>query len=268
MTRARKLFADPVRRFFAVNSLSRRSRRRPNRDGAVVRIEGLEDRTLLSAATTTTVTPGATHLTFGQTESLTATVSSQAGIPNAGTVTFFDSTTSLGSAPVSNGTAELSTTLSAGLHVVTATYSGDGANFAGSSTVVGPSSIIQTVAGTGTAGYNSEGIAATSAQLNRPVAVVVDSAGNLFIADALNNSVYEVSATTHIISSVAGDGIASDSSDGVPANLVQLNDPTDGGLPCSYSVEPARRECRLSRARSSARPTIFRAFLPRPSRPL
>ena len=89
---------------------------------AAERIEGLEDRTLLSAVTTTTVTPSATALTYGQTETLTASVSSQAGIPNAGTVTFFDSTTSLGSSPVSNGTAVLPTTaLSAGVHAITAT---------------------------------------------------------------------------------------------------------------------------------------------------
>jgi hypothetical protein len=158
---------------------------------------------------------------------LTATVSSQAGVPNGGSVTFFDSTTALGTVPVSNGTAELATaTLSAGLHVVTASYSGDGTNFDPSSTVVGPSSIIQTVVGTGLRGYNSEGVAATSAQLNRPVSVALDVSGNLFIADALNNVVFEVNATTHIITALAGDGIASDSIDSTPANTLQLNDPT------------------------------------------
>src|SRR5580700_7724615 len=124
MTRARRLLAEPVRRFFASNATPRRPRRRLKHSWAAERIERLEDRTLLSAATTTTVTPSATALTYGQTETLTAGVSSQAGIPNVGTVTFFDSTTSLGTAPVSNGTAVLPTTaLSAGVHAITATYS-------------------------------------------------------------------------------------------------------------------------------------------------
>src|ERR1700731_419635 len=132
MTRARRLLAEPVRRFFASNAPRRRPRNRLKHSWGAERIERLEDRTWLSAATTTTLVGSPANPTFGQTETLTATVSSQAGIPNAGTVTFFDSTRSLGSVPVSDGTAELATTtLTGGLHALTATYSGDGANFAG-----------------------------------------------------------------------------------------------------------------------------------------
>src|SRR5580704_14571850 len=226
MTRARRLLAEPVRRFFALNANRRRPRRRLKHSWAAERIERLEDRTLLSAATTTTVTPSATALTYGQTDTLTASVSSQAGIPNAGTVTFFDSTTSLGTAPVANGTAHLATTaLSAGLHVVTATYNGDGANFAASSTVVGPSSIIQTVAGTGTAGYNGDGIPATSAELNNPYGVAVDSAGNLYIADLANNVVRKVDAQTHVITTVAGTGAGGFNGNGIPATSATLFGP-------------------------------------------
>ena len=60
---------------------------------------------------------------------------------------------------------------------MTATYSGDGLDFAGSSSTLTPSSIIQTVAGTGVAGYNGDGIAATSAELNNPYGVAVDAQG-------------------------------------------------------------------------------------------
>jgi DNA-binding beta-propeller fold protein YncE len=42
--------------------------------------------------------------------------------------------------------------------------------------------IITTVAGTGTQGYNGDNQPATSAQLNNPYGVVLDSAGNLYSA--------------------------------------------------------------------------------------
>jgi DNA-binding beta-propeller fold protein YncE len=55
-------------------------------------------------------------------------------------------------------------------------------------------SIISTVAGdgTGTAGYTGDGGPATSAQLNGPANVAVDSSGNLYIADLGNNCVRKV----------------------------------------------------------------------------
>ena len=48
---------------------------------------------------------------------------------------------------------------------------------------VSASGIITTVAGTGFQGYSGDGGPATSAQLNVPLGVAVDNAGNLFIAD-------------------------------------------------------------------------------------
>ncbi len=51
---------------------------------------------------------------------------------------------------------------------------------------------ITTVAGTGTAGYTGDGGLATSAELNQPYGVVVDSSGNLYIADYGNNVIREV----------------------------------------------------------------------------
>jgi sugar lactone lactonase YvrE len=63
---------------------------------------------------------------------------------------------------------------------------------------------IATVAGTGVPGYNGDGIAATTARLNGPTGVAFDSAGNLFIADAGNHIVRKITATTGLISTVAG----------------------------------------------------------------
>ena len=46
---------------------------------------------------------------------------------------------------------------------------------------------ITTVAGTGTAGYSGDGGIATAAQLSSPLGVVLDSQGNLYIADSQNS---------------------------------------------------------------------------------
>jgi sugar lactone lactonase YvrE len=60
---------------------------------------------------------------------------------------------------------------------------------------VSPIGIITTVAGgSSKGGYSGDGGPATSAQLNAPNSVAVDSAGNLYIADYLNNRVRKVSS--------------------------------------------------------------------------
>jgi sugar lactone lactonase YvrE len=55
-----------------------------------------------------------------------------------------------------------------------------------------PSGNITTVAGNGTSGYAGDGLAATNATLNQPSGVVVDTFGNLFIADSANEVVRKV----------------------------------------------------------------------------
>ncbi len=72
-------------------------------------------------------------------------------------------------------------------------------------------------AGTGTAGYNGDGIPATDAQLSYPRGIAADADGNIYITDASNGLVRKVN-TLGIISTVAGDiagGVAS--GDGGPA---------------------------------------------------
>ena len=83
---------------------------------------------------------------------------------------------------------------------------------------------ISTVAGTGTAGFGGDGGPATSAQLNIPRAVAVDSSGNLFIADWGNGRIRKVD-TSGTISTVAGNGTAGFSGDGGPATSAKLNIP-------------------------------------------
>ncbi len=84
--------------------------------------------------------------------------------------------------------------------------------------------VISTVAGTGTAGYSGDGGQATSAQLKNPIAVAVDTQGNLYIADYGNYRVRKVTAAG-VISTVAGTGTAGYSGDGGQATSAQLNSP-------------------------------------------
>jgi len=84
---------------------------------------------------------------------------------------------------------------------------------------------ITKVAGNGTQGYSGNGGKATAAELNSPGALAVDSAGNLYIADTLNNAIRKVSAATGIISTVAGVGGEQNSGywgDGGPATAAGL----------------------------------------------
>ena len=53
--------------------------------------------------------------------------------------------------------------------------------------MVTPNGTIITIAGTGTPGFGGDGGSSTQAQLNFPVAVRVDNAGNVYIADSGNN---------------------------------------------------------------------------------
>ena len=80
---------------------------------------------------------------------------------------------------------------------------------------------IQTVAGGGSNGLGDGG-PATSAELNEPSGVFVDTAGNIFIADSGNNRIREVVASTGKIQTVAGNGTAGFSGDGGPATSAEF----------------------------------------------
>ena len=73
------------------------------------------------------------------------------------------------------------------------------------------SHIITTVAGTGTCAYSGDNGLATSAALNGPQGLAVDTSGNLYIADTGNCRVRKIVGTT--ISTVAGNGVCSYSGD-------------------------------------------------------
>ena len=85
---------------------------------------------------------------------------------------------------------------------------------------------ITTFAGNGTPGYTGDNGAATSAEMNNPVGLALDSSGNLYIADAANNLIRKVSSSG-TITTVAGNGTlgAGYGGDGGVATNAQLNDP-------------------------------------------
>ncbi len=85
------------------------------------------------------------------------------------------------------------------------------------------SGVITTVAGNGTRGYGGDGGPAAQAQLNEPIGVAVDGAGNLYIADH-NNRIRRVDAAG-TIATVAGTGEYGYSGDGGPATQAQLHSP-------------------------------------------
>jgi sugar lactone lactonase YvrE len=91
---------------------------------------------------------------------------------------------------------------------------------------------------TGTAGYNSDGIAANTAEIYNPETVAIDNSGNLFIGDQYNQRIREVSCGTTTSSggactastgqtagdiyTVAGDGSAGYNGDNKLATSAQL----------------------------------------------
>lgn len=85
---------------------------------------------------------------------------------------------------------------------------------------------ITTIAGTGVAGFSGDGGAARSAQLNFPDGVALDTNGDLFVGDALNNRVREVTVATGNITTVAGNGVGGYSGDGGAATSAELNFPS------------------------------------------
>jgi sugar lactone lactonase YvrE len=100
-------------------------------------------------------------------------------------------------------------------------------------TVVVPAGAIATVAGNGNSGYSkgNNGIAALNAILNAPHGVAVDSAGNIYIAAALDGVVWEVNNSTGIISQFAGNfqtcnAPAPGCGDGGAATKAQLTTPS------------------------------------------
>ena len=101
---------------------------------------------------------------------------------------------------------------------------------------VTPAGTISTVAGTGgSQGYSGDGGSATSAKMMAPFGVAVDSSGNLYIAD-FYGWIRKVTASSGVISTIAGNGSVGYSGDGGPATSAQFYYPVGVALDISGNV--------------------------------
>jgi hypothetical protein len=73
--------------------------------------------------------------------------------------------------------------------------------------VITPASLITTFAGNGTQGFSGDNALATAAELWSPSGVLVDPAGNVYIADTQNRTIRKVNAVTEDISSPVRNGV-------------------------------------------------------------
>ncbi len=94
---------------------------------------------------------------------------------------------------------------------------------------------VSTVAGSGARGYAGDGGVATAAALNMPHEIVFDRAGHLYIVERDNHVVRRVDATTGVVTTAVGTGVAGFSGDGGPAAAAQLRQPH------SVAIDPAGR---------------------------
>jgi sugar lactone lactonase YvrE len=86
-------------------------------------------------------------------------------------------------------------------------------------------SIISTVAGTGTQGFAGDGDKAVKAKLKQPHSIALDGGAGLFIADIGNNRIRRVDLRSGIIDTVAGTGERGATPDGAPLAGTPLDGP-------------------------------------------
>jgi len=90
--------------------------------------------------------------------------------------------------------------------------------------VVASTGLIQSIAGTGTAGYNGDNIPANEAQVDLPVGIYGDSSGNIYVSDLGNYRIREIVKSTGNIVTIAGTGTAGYNGDNILANTAEIFD--------------------------------------------
>jgi len=96
------------------------------------------------------------------------------------------------------------------------------------------SGAITTLAGDGYPGFGGDNIPATGTELWEPLGIALDSAGNVFIADCVNQRIRKVSNGE--ITTVAGNGAEGFSGDSGPAFNAQLSEPQGIAVDSSGNV--------------------------------
>jgi hypothetical protein len=112
---------------------------------------------------------------------------------------------------------------------------------------VSPNGTITRLAGTNRNGFNGDGGAATSAELNMPMGLAVQPDGGVLIADSNNHRIRRVSPSG-TMTTVAGNGVEGFSGDGGSATAAKLDLPVDvaatrdgGFLIADYGNDRIRR---------------------------
>ncbi len=93
--------------------------------------------------------------------------------------------------------------------------------------MISTSGTITAFAGNVVGGFSGDGGQATSAMIDNPLGLAIDTMGNIYFADFVNNRVRKVN-TSGIITTIAGTGTGGYSGDNGAAILAQLNAP--GGV--------------------------------------
>jgi hypothetical protein len=118
--------------------------------------------------------------------------------------------------------------------------SGGGAAGNRSGGQTGAAPVLVTVAGTGSAGFNGDGLTGTASELDEPTGVAVDGSGDVFIADTANCRVRVLAAhdgtilgrpvTTGHLTTVAGTGVCGSDGQGGPLTGAELWNPVGVAL--------------------------------------
>jgi sugar lactone lactonase YvrE len=87
--------------------------------------------------------------------------------------------------------------------------------------------IITTIAGIGIQGFSGDAGLATSAAIDSPTGLALDAANNLYLADTHNHRIRKITATTGIITTIAGVGTPGFSGDAAAATTATLALPHD-----------------------------------------
>ena len=88
---------------------------------------------------------------------------------------------------------------------------------------VNTSGIVNTITGTGTAGYSGDGGAASAAEINTPLGVFVDASNNIYISDGYNSRIRKITTGTPVVAAITGPTTVTSGSS------ITLSDATSGG---------------------------------------